>query len=187
VAHEWSFTVSQGLNKCQFIGNLGADPESRYMPSGDALSSFSVGVTETYKDKQTGEKKEITEWIRCSVWGRLAEVCNEYLKKGAKVYIEGKFKTRSYEKDGQTRYAVEIKVENMLMLGGGQRGEEGGGERRERTNAGTGSQRQPQERSGQKTGSAGKQTYGGGGGFDEMSDDIPFSPICRGIHWHSVA
>jgi single-strand DNA-binding protein len=161
----------------------------RYMPSGDALANFTIACTESWTDKQSGDKKEATEWVRISAFGRLAEICGEYLKKGAKVYVEGKFKTRKYQAtDGTDRYATEIRLENMIMLGGGQRGDsEGGGERRERTNAGTGSQRQPQERSGQKTGSAGKQTYGGGGGFDEMSDDIPFSPICRGIHWHSVA
>jgi single-strand DNA-binding protein len=174
--------VAKSLNRCCFIGNLGRDVEMRYLPSGDAMASFSIACTETWKDKQSGEMKEQTEWIRCSVFGRLAEVCGEYLKKGSRVYIEGKFKTRSYEKDGQTLYATEIKVEDMMMLDGrpaGDGGGNGGGERRERSNPSTGGQRQPQERSGAKSGSAGRAPAGGG--FDEMDDDIPFQNPYKGV------
>jgi single-strand DNA-binding protein len=175
--------VAKSKNLCIFIGNLGRDPEVRYLPSGDALCSFSIACTETWKDKTSGEMKEQTEWIRCSVFGRLAEVCGEYLKQGSRVYVEGKFKTRKYQAtDGTDRYTTEIKVEEMMMLDGRPAGE-GGGERRERTNAGNGSQRQPQERQGTKAGSAGSNAYGAGGGFDSMDDDIPFDQPYRGLQW----
>lgn len=165
--------MAKSKNLCIFIGNLGKDPEVRYMPSGDALCSFSIACTETWKDKQSGDIKEATEWIRVSAFGRLAEVCGEYLKQGSRVYIEGKFKTRKYQAaDGTDRYTTEIKLEEMMMLDGRQAGE-GGGERPARsTNAGNGSQRQPQERQGAKTGSAGR---GGGLGPEDYDDsDIPF-------------
>jgi single-strand DNA-binding protein len=166
--------VAQSLNKCSFIGNLGNDPEIRYLPSGDALCSFTIACSESWKDKQTGEQKEKTEWVRFSAFGKLAEICGEYLKKGAKVYCEGKFTTRKYQAaDGTDRYATEIKLENMLMLGSRPDGD--GGERRN-TNAGNGQQRQQQTRSappsGQRAGSAGRAPAGGG--FDELDDDIPF-------------
>lgn len=175
--------MAKSKNLCIFIGNLGRDPETRYLPSGDALCNFSIACTETWKDKASGEMKEVTEWIRCSVFGRLAEVCGEYLKKGARVYIEGKFKTRSYEKDGQTLYATEIKVEEMMMLDGRPAGDGSGSSERRSNNGGgnSGSQRQPQERSGPKSGTAGRAPAGGG--FDEMDDDIPFDLPYRGMQW----
>lgn len=104
------------LNKAMIIGNLGGDPDMRYMPSGDAVANFSVATTEKWKDKQTGEQKEATEWHRVSCFGRLAEICGEYLRKGSKVYIEGSIQTRSYEKDGIKRYSTEIKARTMKML-----------------------------------------------------------------------
>ncbi|MFM0165674.1 single-stranded DNA-binding protein [Paraburkholderia sediminicola] len=173
--------MSQSKNLCIFIGNVGADPEVRYLPSGDAVASFSLAVTEKWKDKQSGEIKESTEWIRISAFRRLAEVISEYVKKGAKLYIEGKFKTRKYQaQDGTDRYSTEIVAEQMIMLGGGQGGE-GGGERRERSSGNSGgNSRKPSERQGQKAGSA---AYGAGGGFDSMDDDIPFAPPYRGLQW----
>lgn len=104
------------LNKVILIGNLGADPELKYMPSGDAVVNLSVATSETWKDKQTGEKQTKTEWHRVSFFGRTAEVCGNYLKKGSKVYIEGQIETRKYEKDGQTRYSTDIKGRQMQML-----------------------------------------------------------------------
>lgn len=106
------------LNKCQFIGNLGRDPELKYMPSGDAVASISVGVTESWKDKTTGEKKELTEWVRISFFGKLAEIAGQYLKKGSQVYVEGAMRTRKYtDKDGVEKYVTEIRGETMKMLG----------------------------------------------------------------------
>jgi single-strand DNA-binding protein len=109
--------MSKDLNKCQFIGRLGQDVELRHMPNGTAVASLSLAVGDDYKDKQ-GNKVEQTEWVRVSAFARLAEVMAEYLKKGSKVYIEGKMKTRKWEKDGQTHYATEIHASEMLMLDG---------------------------------------------------------------------
>jgi single-strand DNA-binding protein len=107
--------MSKDLNKCQFIGRLGQDVELRHMPNGTAVASLSLAVGDDYKDKQ-GNKVEQTEWVRVSAFARLAEVMAEYLKKGSKVYIEGKMKTRKWEKDGQTHYATEIHASEMYML-----------------------------------------------------------------------
>ena len=98
------------LNKCTFIGRLGKDVEMRYTPSGTAIANFSIAVSETWKDKATGEKKEKTEWINCVAFGRTAEICGEYLTKGKQVYIEGKMQTDKYEKDGVTKYSTKINV-----------------------------------------------------------------------------
>jgi len=168
------------LNRCEFIGNLGADPDVRYLPNGDATASISIGCTDKWKDKTTGDIKEATEWVRCVAWRKLAEIIGEYAKKGSKVYVSGKMKTRSYEKDGQTRYVTEIVLDQLILLGGGQRGEgEGSSERRSSSSSSSSSQRQPQERSGAKSGSAGRAPAGGG--FDEMDDDIPFQNPYKGV------
>ena len=106
------------LNKAQVIGHLGKDPECRFLPSGEAVTNFSVATTEKWKDKSTGEMREQTEWHRISTFGRLAEICSEYLKKGSLVYIEGKINTRKYEKDGVERTSTEIRASEMKMLGG---------------------------------------------------------------------
>jgi len=111
--------VSRGLNKVQLIGNLGVDPDTRYMPSGAAMTKLSVGVTDTWKDKQTGEQKERTEWVTVEVWGRLAEVCSEYLEKGRSVYVEGSMQTDKWEKDGETKYFTKVRASDVLFLGGG--------------------------------------------------------------------
>ena len=105
------------VNKAILVGNLGRDPELKYLPSGDAVCNFSIATTESWKDK-SGEKQEATEWHRISAFGKLAEVCGQYLKKGGAVYIEGSIKTRTYEKDGEKRYATEIRADRMQMLGG---------------------------------------------------------------------
>jgi single-strand DNA-binding protein len=107
------------VNKCIIVGNLGRDPEMRYMPSGDAIASIAVATSYKSKDKNTGEAKELTEWHRISAFGRLAEIMGQYLKKGSSVYVEGRLQTRKYtDKDGIERYATDIIAENMQMLGG---------------------------------------------------------------------
>jgi single-strand DNA-binding protein len=108
------------LNQCQFIGNVGRAPEVRYSPSGDAICNFSVAVNESWKDKSTGEKRESTEWVRVVAYRRLGEICGEYLKSGAPVWIQGKLKTRKWQdKDtGADRYSTEIVADQMQMLGG---------------------------------------------------------------------
>lgn len=107
-----------GVNKVILIGRLGKDPEVRHLESGAAVANFPIATSETYKDKNTGEKKEITEWHNIVLWRGLAEVAAKYLKKGDMVYIEGKLRTRSWEKDGVTRYTTEIVGDNMNMIGG---------------------------------------------------------------------
>lgn len=105
-----------GINKVILIGNLGQDPEVRYLPSGGAVTNLSLATSESWKDKQTGENKERTEWHRIVFFNRLAEVAGEYLKKGSKVYVEGSLRTREWEKDGVKRYTTEITGSSMQML-----------------------------------------------------------------------
>jgi single-strand DNA-binding protein len=105
------------VNKAILVGNLGRDPEVRYTPGGTAVANFTVATSERWKDKTTGEMKEQTEWHRIVAWGRLGEICGEYLARGKQVYIEGRIQTRSWEKDGVTRYTTEIVAQEMKMLG----------------------------------------------------------------------
>jgi len=171
------------VNKVILVGNLGADPEVRYLPSGDAVANIRLATTDRYKDKTSGEMKEMTEWHRVSFFGRLAEIVNEYLKKGSSVYIEGRIRTRKWQaQDGTDRYSTEIVADQMQMLGG--RGGAGGGGGDDGSYS-----REPAERSGGGRGASGGAGGGGGarsggaasrpsapagGGFDEMDDDIPF-------------
>ncbi|SAL27315.1 single-stranded DNA-binding protein [Caballeronia peredens] len=173
------------VNKVILVGNLGADPETRYLPSGDAVANIRLATTDRYKDKSSGEFKELTEWHRVAFFGRLAEIVNEYLKKGSSVYIEGRIRTRKWtDQAGQERYSTEIVADQMQMLGG--RGGAGGGD------DGGYSRSAPMERSGGGGGGGGRAPAGGrasgggasggssrpsapaGGGFDDMDDDIPF-------------
>ena len=119
--------MARGINKVILVGNLGADPETRYMPSGNAVTSIRIATSESWKDKQTGEQQERTEWHRIEFFGRLAEIAGEYLKKGRQVYVEGRLRTDEYEKDGVKRYSTKIVADEMQMLGGREGGGEGGG------------------------------------------------------------
>jgi len=112
--------VARGINKVILVGNLGNDPEVRYMPSGSAVANITVATTRSWKDKQTGQQQEETEWHRVSFFGRLAEVVGEYLKKGSQVYIEGRLRTRKWQDKttGADRYTTEIVANEMQMLGG---------------------------------------------------------------------
>ena len=110
--------MARGVNKVIIVGNLGQDPETRYMPSGSAVTNFTVATNESWKDKKTGEQKERTEWHRVSMFNRLAEVAAEYLRKGSQVYIEGRLQTRKWQdKDGNDKYTTEIIASEMQMLG----------------------------------------------------------------------
>jgi single-strand DNA-binding protein len=171
------------VNKVILVGNLGADPEVRYLPSGDAVANIRLATTDRYKDKASGEMKEMTEWHRVSFFGRLAEIVNEYLKKGSSVYIEGRIRTRKWQaQDGTDRYSTEIVADQMQMLGG--RGGSGGGgddggysrEPAERSGGGraVGGGGGGGARSGGGGGAASRPSAPAGGGFDEMDDDIPF-------------
>jgi len=111
--------MARGINKVIIVGNLGSDPETRYMPSGAAVTNFTVATNESWKDKQTGEQKERTEWHRVAMFNRLAEIAAEYLRKGSQVYIEGKLRTRKWQdRDGNDRWTTEIVADEMQMLGG---------------------------------------------------------------------
>jgi len=110
--------MARGVNKVIVVGNLGQDPETRYMPSGSAVTNLRVATNESWKDKQTGEQKDRTEWHSVAMFGRLAEIAAEYLRKGSQVYIEGKLRTRKWQdKDGNDRYTTEIVADEMQMLG----------------------------------------------------------------------
>lgn len=148
------------VNKVILIGNLGADPETRYLPSGDAVTNIRVATTEKWRDKG-GEQQEHTEWHRIAFFGKLAEIAGEYLKKGSPVYVEGRIRTRKWQdKEGQDKYSTEIVADRMQLLGS--RGSVGGGETAPREPATAGA------------GGGKPQPKKGGGGFDQMDDDIPF-------------
>ncbi len=125
------------LNQCNFIGNLGRDPELKYMPNGDPVCNFSIACSDSWKDKNSGEKKESTEWVRLVVYGKLSEVCGQYLKKGSQVFVSTKCKTRKWtDKDGVEKYTTEFQVNDMVMLGGKPAdGGQGGGQTQQRQSA----------------------------------------------------
>ena len=156
--------MSRGVNKVILVGNLGKDPETRYMPSGSAVTNLRIATSESWKDKQSGEQQERTEWHSVAMFGRLAEIAAEYLRKGSQVYIEGKLRTRKWQdKEGKDRYTTEIVADEMQMLGG-----KGGG-----ASAGAGAMA--------GAGSAGGGSGGGraavndsGAPPGDFDDDIPF-------------
>ena len=148
--------MARGVNKVIIVGNLGNDPETKYMPSGSAVTNLSVATNESWKDKATGEQKDRTEWHKVAMFGRLAEISAEYLREGSQVYIEGKLRTRKWQdKQGNDRYSPEIVADEMQMLGG-------------RTGGGAPAMGGPPQSSPPPQGSPGPA---GGGDFD---DDIPF-------------
>ena len=158
--------MARGVNKVILVGNLGQDPQTRAMPSGKTVVNLRIATTDQWRDKQTGENKENTEWHTVVAWSRLAEICGEYLKKGRQVYIEGSLQTRQWEdKDGNTRYSTEIKAREMQMLGG----RDGGG--------GDDSYDQSPRPQRQSTNSPRPQpaASGGGDGYEfTPDDDLPF-------------
>ncbi len=149
------------VNKVILIGNLGADPETRYLPSGDAVANIRIATTEVWKDKG-GEKQEHTEWHRIAFFGKLAEIAGEYLKKGSPVYIEGRIRTRKWQdKEGQDRYSTEIVGDRMQLLGSRGGGAESGA-------------REPKPAAAESGGGAKPAAKKSGASFDDMDDDIPF-------------
>ncbi|WP_439537156.1 single-stranded DNA-binding protein [Methyloversatilis sp.] len=172
------------VNKVILVGNLGKDPETRYAPNGDAICNITVATTDSWKDKATGEKKEMTEWHRVAFFGRLAEIAGQYLRKGSAVYVEGSLRTRKWQdKDGNDRYTTEIRADQMQMLGSRQ-GMGGGGAGNEGYSGGAGgsggsddfdqSPRQaPAARAPQKPAPQ-SAPASSSGGFGGMDDDIPF-------------
>jgi len=156
------------VNKVILVGNLGKDPETRYAPSGDAITNITLATTDSWKDKATGEKKEATEWHRVVFFGRLAEIAGEYLKKGRSVYVEGRLRTRKWQdKEGQDRYTTEIVADRMQMLGN----REGGSASMASEPPDHGAPAEPrgEPRSGAKSGGAPAKKN-----VDDLDDDIPF-------------
>jgi single-strand DNA-binding protein len=175
--------MARGVNKVILIGNLGKDPESRAMPNGKAVTNFSIATSESWRDKQTGEMKEQTEWHNVVMFDRLAEIAKDYLRKGSKVYIEGRLRTRKWQdKAGQDRYTTEITANEMQLLdskgaGGGMGAGEGGAARRASGGGGGGA-------SAGASGGGYDDDYGqsapsggsgrGGSSAPDLDDDIPF-------------
>jgi single-strand DNA-binding protein len=167
--------MARGINKVILVGNLGNDPETRFMPNGNPVTNISIATSESWKDKQSGQQQERTEWHRIVFFNRLAEIAGEYLKKGSKVYIEGALRTRQWDKEGQKHYSTEIIANEMQMLDGRNDGGMGGGfnQNNQPPNAGGGSS---------EFGSGGGQGNGSQGGSQDFSapppeafdDDIPF-------------
>jgi len=166
--------AGRGVNKVILVGNIGQDPETRYLPSGGAVTNVTLATSESWKDKNTGENQERTEWHRIVFYNKLAEIVAEYVKKGSKLYVEGSLRTRSWEQDGVKRYATEIIADEMQMLDS--RGAGGGG--------GDGGSYQSAPRGGGNAG-GGKPGGGSQGGgqrsqqppppeMDSFDDDIPF-------------
>jgi single-strand DNA-binding protein len=156
--------MARGINKVILIGNLGADPETRAMPSGTTVANLRVATSESWRDKQTGEQQERTEWHRVALFGRLAEIAGEYLRKGSQVYIEGSLRTRKWQdKQGNERYSTEI-VGNELQMLGGRGGAAAGGGSATTGAAASGAPAYAEESAG----------GGGGSRSEEFDDDIPF-------------
>jgi single-strand DNA-binding protein len=154
--------MARGVNKVILVGNLGADPETRYTAGGSAVTNVRLATTDAWKDKQSGEQQERTEWHRVVFWGRLAEIAAEYLRKGSQIYVEGRIQTRKWQdKDGQDRWSTEIVGNEMQMLGG--RGDGGGQSAPPDFDGGQ------SEDSGPSRGSAKKAAA-----VEDFDDDIPF-------------
>ena len=178
--------MARGVNKVILIGNLGADPETRFMPSGGAVTNFKMATSESWKDKQTGQQQERTEWHRVVFFNKLGEIAGEYLKKGSKVYVEGSIRTRKWQgQDGQDRYTTEIVANEMQMLDGRGGGGDGGGYQNQGGGQPTGYENQDydygQQGGGQQGGgdqrakpAGGQQGGGFSGPADDFDDDIPF-------------
>ena len=154
--------ASRGVNKVILVGNVGADPETRYMPNGNAVTNITLATSETWKDKNTGEQQERTEWHRVTFYQRLAEIVAEYVRKGSKLYVEGRLQTRSWEQDGVKRYATDVIANEMQMLDSRSGGGNGGGGY------------QPAQQPAQPQSSPQSAPQSAPAGMDSFDDDIPF-------------
>ena len=186
--------MARGVNKVILVGNVGGDPETRYMPSGGAVTNLTLATSESWKDKQTSQPQERTEWHRVVFFNRLAEIASEYVRKGSKVYVEGSLRTRQWEQDGVKRYTTEIVASEMQMLDSRQGGEQsgsqdgastggfasqqGGGQAPQQgynQQAAQGRPQQPQQQQQSPTQQPQQQPQQQAGGFDDgFDDDIPF-------------
>lgn len=162
------------LNKVILIGNLGRDPETRYAPSGDAITNLTLATTETWKDKASGERREATEWHRVVFFGRIAEVAAQYLRKGSQIYVEGRLQTRKWQdKDGQDRYTTEIRGDEMKMLGSRREGGDAPMRGGDSGNYGGGGYDAPAAAPSRPAAQA-PAAKPAPGGFGDFDDDIPF-------------
>ncbi|TLX52774.1 single-stranded DNA-binding protein [Stutzerimonas nosocomialis] len=154
--------MARGVNKVILVGTCGQDPETRYLPSGNAVTNLSLATSEQWTDKQTGQKVEKTEWHRVALFGKVAEIAGEYLRKGSQVYIEGKLQTREWEKDGVKRYTTEIIVDmqGTMQLLGGRREDDAAP--RQQTQAARNAPRQQSQQAAPP---------------DDFDDDLPFAPL----------
>ncbi|MGQ7815914.1 single-stranded DNA-binding protein [Metapseudomonas furukawaii] len=161
--------MARGVNKVILVGNVGGDPETRYLPNGNAVTNITLATSESWKDKQTGQQQERTEWHRVVFFGRLAEIAGEYLRKGSQVYVEGSLRTREWEKDGVKRYTTEIVVDinGQMQLLGGRPGADDGAPRAPRP------QREPQQSAPQQR-PAPQPAAQPAPDYDSFDDDIPF-------------
>ena len=169
--------MARGINKVIIVGNCGQDPETRYLPSGGAVTNMSLATSEAWKDKNTGEQQERTEWHKVVFFNRLGEIAGEYLKKGSKVYVEGSLRTRKWQgQDGSDRYTTEIVASEMQMLDsrGGQEGGGGGGYQQNRPQQNQGQQNQGQQNQGQQQQQNQAPKQQAPQGMDSFDDDIPF-------------
>ena len=157
--------MARGINKVILVGHLGKDPETRYMPSGSAVTNLRIATTESWKDKQTGEQQDRTEWHKIAMFGRLAEIAAEYLRKGSQIYVEGKLRTRKWQdKEGHDKYTTEIVADRMQMLGSRSGAGEPRGEPR-------GDAPPMESKAAEPKSPAAKKPAGK---FDDLEDDIPF-------------
>ena len=163
------------VNKVIIVGNLGKDPEIRYLPSGSAICNIAVATSRQWKDKTSGERQEETEWHRITFFDRLAEIAGEYLKKGKSVYVEGRLKTRKYtDKDGVEKYATDIIATEMQLLGGREGGSGGGGGMGGDDETGSARPAQRSAQPARTSAPASKPAAKSSTGFEDMDDDIPF-------------
>jgi single-strand DNA-binding protein len=162
--------MARGVNKVILVGNLGKDPETRYMPNGKAVTNFTIATSESWKDKQTGEQREQTEWHNIVMYDRLAEIAAEYLRKGSQVYVEGRLRTRKWQdKEGRDRYTTEINANEMQMLGSRAGGAGGGAQGESR-----GAERMAPAAAASSAGGSSRGAPAGGGDDAPFDDDIPF-------------
>ncbi|HFK2002945.1 TPA: single-stranded DNA-binding protein [Pseudomonas aeruginosa] len=174
--------MARGVNKVILVGNVGGDPETRYMPNGNAVTNITLATSESWKDKQTGQQQERTEWHRVVFFGRLAEVVAEYVRKGSQIYVEGSLRTRKWQgQDGQDKYTTEIVVDingNMQLLGGRRESQDDA-----HNPQGQGQQQRPTQkpRQQQSQQTPPSQQSVPGPDYDSFDDDIPFGPISRSL------
>ena len=163
----------RGINKVILVGTCGQDPEVRYLPNGNAVTNLSLATSEAWTDKQTGQKVEKTEWHRVVLFGKVAEIAGEYLRKGSQCYIEGKLKTREWEKDGIKRYSTEVHVDinGTMQLLGGRPDNQGGGQQQRHPQQQRQQPRQQQRQAPQQSQQSAPPDY------QDFDDDIPFAPL----------